>query len=184
MIVSNPCYLGGDLTQSISGKGKATTTLVPYDMQLLLSWFRWKTKHKSHLRPPVNGPPSGTTPVQAQPCRSDPRLRKLQYSSIAGVHSHMQVSAFAGLLAFLRLISLPRLYCDRLPLVLVLGASKSRALHDLLPRIVRTRLSVSVFNMPNGQQMFDSILREVIYLDIYIPTWLNYQFLLGFIFLG
>jgi len=76
----------------------------------------------------------------------------------------MQVSAFAGLLAFPSLIPLPRLYCDRLPLVFVLGASKSRALLDLLPRIARTHLSVSVFNIPNGQQMFDSILREVTYL--------------------
>jgi hypothetical protein len=46
--------LGGDLTQSISGKGKATTTLVPYDMHLLLSWYRWKTKHQPHLRRPLN----------------------------------------------------------------------------------------------------------------------------------
>jgi len=78
----------------------------------------------------------------------------------------MQVYEFAGLLAFLHLISTPRLYYDRLPLVLILGASTSRALRDLLPRIVRTRLSVSVFKMPKGQQMFDSILREVLYLDI------------------
>lgn len=82
----------------------------------------------------------------------------------------MQVSSFAGLLAFLLLILLPRLYCDRLPLVLVLGLSKSRALHDLLPRIVRTHLSVSIFNAPNGQQMFDAILREVMY---FIFTWLQ-----------
>ena len=53
---------GGDLTQSISGKGKATATLVPYDMQLLLSWYRWKTKHKPHLRPSMNGHPSDTIP--------------------------------------------------------------------------------------------------------------------------
>ncbi len=86
----------------------------------------------------------------------------------------MQVSSFVGLLAFLLLIVLPRLYCDRLPLVLVLGLSKSRALHDLLPRIVRTHLSVSIFNVPSGQQMFDAILREVMYLDIYMATWLNY----------
>lgn len=87
----------------------------------------------------------------------------------------MQVYAFSGLLAFLRLISRSRLYCDRLPLVLVLGASKSRALHGLLPRIVRTHLSVSVFNMPSGQQMFDSILREVIHLNVYTLAWLNYR---------
>ena len=87
----------------------------------------------------------------------------------------MQVYAFGGLLVFLDLISRPRLYCDRLPLVLVLGASKSNALHGLLPRIVRTNLSVCIFDVPNGQQMFDSILREVIYLDVYTPIWLNYH---------
>jgi len=54
----------GDLTQSIPGKGKATTTLVPYDMQLLLSWFRWKTKHKPHLRPPVNSRLADTVPSE------------------------------------------------------------------------------------------------------------------------
>lgn len=85
----------------------------------------------------------------------------------------MQVYAFASFLALLHLTLSHRLYCDRLPLVLVLGASKSRALHDLLPRIVQTRLSVSVFNMPNSQQMFDSALREVTYLDIY--TFLHDQ---------
>lgn len=87
----------------------------------------------------------------------------------------MQVYAFGRVLTFLRLISRFRLYCDRLPLVLVLGASKSKALHGLLPRMVRTQLSVSFFNMPNGQQMFDSILREVIYLDVYTLAWLIYR---------
>ena len=87
----------------------------------------------------------------------------------------MQVSLFAGLLGSPLLMLLLRLYCDRLPLVLVLGLSKSRALHDLLPRVVRTHLSVSIFNVPDGQQVFDSILREVMYPDNYVDTWLNYQ---------
>jgi hypothetical protein len=48
-------FPSNDLTKSIPGKGKATATLVPYDMQLLLSWFRWKTRRKLRLSSPVNG---------------------------------------------------------------------------------------------------------------------------------
>jgi hypothetical protein len=96
----------------------------------------------------------------------------------------LQVYAFLQSPGLPRLKSPTRLYRDRLPLVLVLGAFKSKALYDLLPRTVRTHLSVSVFNVPNGQQMFDSILREVMYFHIYTPTRLNDQFRIGVVFLG